>query len=120
MSARGGTTVALRVVIMPDSTRLPSLAAREEVGALPCALARDAIGVVVRRLSALPLSAEARELLPKAEEYLQQAQAWQQSPRSPRTARDWDALMVRVLGLHVAVTKLEQGSTGKVRGLAQS
>jgi hypothetical protein len=46
-----------------------------------------------------------------ATEFLQQAQAWPQAPRSPRGAREWDALMVRVLGLHVAVTKLERGTS---------
>jgi hypothetical protein len=105
---------------MPDSNRPFSFVAREEIGAPPDALARDAIGVVLRRLIALPLSPEVQALLPRAEEYLRQAQAWRQSPRSPWTAREWDALMVRVLGLHVAVTKLERGSTGRVRVLGQS
>jgi len=108
------------IMIQPDSIQPFCLATREEVGAPPDALARDAIGVVVRRLCALPPSPQVQELLPRVEECLQQTQAWRQWPRTPRGAREWDALMVRVLGLHVAVTKLERGSTGKVKELGQS
>ena len=104
---------------MPDSSRPFSIATRQQVGAPPDALARDAIGVVIRRLSALPACPEVQELLPKAADFLRQAQVWPQSPLSPRGAREWDVLMMRVLGLHVAVTKLERGTPGKTSELAQ-
>jgi|ERR1035441_1532594 hypothetical protein len=101
-------------MLQADSTGPFSVFGHEGVGAPPYALARDAIGVVQRRLSALPPSPEVKELRPRAEDYLQQVQDWQ---HSPRTAEEWDALMMRVLGLHVAVAKLERGTTGSVRAL---
>jgi hypothetical protein len=108
----GGTAnalIAVSVMTMSqaDSTGPFSVVAHEEVGAQPDALARHAIGVVLRRLSALPSSPEVMELLRKAQDYLQQAQDW----HSLRTAGEWDALMKRVLGSYVAVAKLERGAS---------
>jgi hypothetical protein len=113
-----GTTVAvdgdIMAIIQADSTGPVSVVGHEEVGAPPDALASGAIGVVLRRLSALPPSSEVKALRPRAEDYLQQVRDWQ---HSPRTSQAWDALMMRVLGLHVAVAKLERGTTANVTAL---
>jgi hypothetical protein len=68
-------------------------------------LARDAIGVVLRRLSALPPSPEVEQLRLKAGDCLQQAQGWQ---HSKPTVEQRETLMRQVLKLHIEVAKLER------------
>jgi hypothetical protein len=69
------------------------------------ALARDAIEVVVRRLSALMPSPEVEDLWHRVEDCRQQVDGWAQRPP---TVEEREAVMKRVLGLHTAVARLEQ------------
>jgi hypothetical protein len=69
------------------------------------ALVRDAIEIVVRRLSTLPPSPELEELRLRAEECLRQADGW---AHRPPTVEEREAVMKRVLGLHTAVVRLER------------
>lgn len=69
------------------------------------ALVRDAIEIVLRRLSTLPPSTEVEELRVRAEECLREADAWGQT--AP-TMEQREALMKRVLGLHTAIARLER------------
>jgi len=69
------------------------------------ALVRDAIEVVLRRLSTLPPSPEVEELRLRAEDCLQQANGWaHQAP----TVEQREAVMKRALALHSAVARLER------------
>jgi hypothetical protein len=70
------------------------------------ALVKDAIEIVVRRLSALPASPEVEELRTRAQDYLREADGWS---TSPPTVEERERLMKRVLKLHVEVAKLERG-----------
>ena len=71
--------------------------------------------VVVRRLSALPLSPEVAVLRVTAEEYLRESDGW----RTLLPAVDErERLMKRALNLHVEVAKLEGESSGNCRGPA--
>ncbi len=63
-------------------------------------LVSDAIDVVLRRLATLPPSPEVEELRARAEVCLEKAQVWQHSTPTPE---EREALMKRVLGLHVAI-----------------
>ena len=65
---------------------------------------RDAISVVVRRLSALRASPEVLEMKARAEEYIRETEAWSSSPPAAKERED---LMKRLLKLHVDVAKLE-------------
>jgi hypothetical protein len=69
----------------------------------------DAIDVVVRRLSALPASAEVKDLRHRIEESLREADRSRVSPPSPE---ELERLMRRVLRLHVEVAKLERHTAG--------
>jgi len=69
------------------------------------ALARDAIEVVVRRLSALMPSPEVEELWRRVEDCRQQVDGWAHKPPS---VEERETVMKRVLGLHTAVAKLER------------
>jgi hypothetical protein len=64
----------------------------------------DAIVVVLRRLSALPLSPELELLRAKAEQYLREAESWR---RSLPGVEERERLMKRALHLHVEVSRLE-------------
>jgi hypothetical protein len=66
---------------------------------------RDAVDVVVRRLSALPPSPEIDELRKKAEGFRREAEGWSSAPP---TAEDRERLMKLVLKIHVEVTKAER------------
>jgi hypothetical protein len=68
-------------------------------------LVRDAIEIVVRRLSTLPPSREGEELRAKAEEYLRGAEGW--TAATP-AAEESERLMRRVLELHIEVARLER------------
>jgi hypothetical protein len=67
---------------------------------------RDALENVIRRLAALPRSADGDVLCLRAEDDLAQVRGWQYSHP---TRYEREALMKRVLALHVAVANLEQG-----------
>ncbi|MGO9838965.1 MAG: hypothetical protein ACLP1X_32690 [Polyangiaceae bacterium] len=69
----------------------------------------DAIEEVVRRLSALPASAEVTDLRHRIEESLREADRSRVSARSPE---ELERLMRRVLRLHVEVAKLERQIPG--------
>jgi hypothetical protein len=73
------------------------------------ALARDAIEIVLRRLSVMAPSPEVDGLRHRAEDYLQQAQGW---AHTKPTVEDRERLMKRLLALHVDVAKLERQSMG--------
>jgi hypothetical protein len=68
-------------------------------------LVRQAIDVVVRRLSALPRSPVVEELLARAQEHQRQADEW---VKAPPAAHEREHLMKRVLALHLEVTTLER------------
>jgi hypothetical protein len=70
-------------------------------------LVKDAIEIVVRRVSFLSPSAEVEELRTQAEEYLREAESWK---ASPPTGEERERLMKHVLKLHVAVAILERRS----------
>jgi hypothetical protein len=72
---------------------------------LRVSLAKDAINVVVRRLSALPSSLKVEELLATAEECVRVVDGWKVSPPAPKES---EKLMRRVLKLHVTVGKIER------------
>jgi hypothetical protein len=66
---------------------------------------REAIDVIFRHLESLPPS-DRRELLRTwLHECLQESEQWS---ASPTTQREREALMKRLLALHVAVTTLER------------
>jgi hypothetical protein len=68
-------------------------------------LAKDAIEVVVRRLSTLSSTPEVEELRERAEDYLREVDGWQTARPTPE---ELENLMKGVLGLHTAVAKLER------------
>jgi hypothetical protein len=70
---------------------------------------KDAIEVVVRRLSALPQSVAVEELRLKIEESRREADGWKVSPPN---AEEPERLMRRVLKLHVEVAKVERQTLG--------
>jgi hypothetical protein len=67
---------------------------------------RDAVDVVLRRLSILPPSQE--QLRAKAEEFRREADTWQ--PSMP-PVEERERVMKQVLALHVAVARLERDSS---------
>jgi hypothetical protein len=73
------------------------------------AVLKDAIGVVLRRLAALPPSPRVEELRAKAEGYLRSTEGWVVSPPD---ADERDKVMKDVLMLHVEVGKLERAKPG--------
>jgi hypothetical protein len=66
---------------------------------------RDAVDVVLRRLSTLPSSPEIDELRKKAEGFRIDVEGW---TAAPPVAEDRDQVMKLVLKLHVDVAKLER------------
>jgi hypothetical protein len=66
-------------------------------------LVRDAIELVVQRLSTLPPSPKVDALQTKADGYLREADGWKVSPQ---TTEERDRLMKRVLKLHIEVVEL--------------
>jgi hypothetical protein len=77
-------------------------------GSRQMALLRDAVEVVMRRLSVLPPSPEVEELRTRAEDCRRQVEGRKQL--AP-TAAQREAVMKHVLGLHVALSKLERWTT---------
>jgi len=72
-------------------------------------LVRDAIEIVLRRLSTLPPSPEVEELRARVEQYLRETDGWS---ASPPTVEEWEKMTKRVVGLHTAVAKLEKQGPG--------
>jgi|HubBroStandDraft_1064217.scaffolds.fasta_scaffold761176_1 hypothetical protein len=72
---------------------------------LRISLARDAIDVVVRRLSILPSSVKVEKLRAAAEECVRVVDGWKVSPPGTKESAK---LMMRVLKLHVAVGRIER------------
>jgi hypothetical protein len=72
-------------------------------------LVKDAIELVVRRLSTLPPSAEVEALREKADEYLRNADGWKVSPQTPE---ERDRIMKHVLNLHSEVVELSRERAG--------
>jgi hypothetical protein len=66
---------------------------------------RDAVDVVLRRLSTLPSSPEIDELRKKAEGFRIEVEGW---TTAPPAAEDRDRLMKLVLKLHVGVANVER------------
>ncbi len=66
---------------------------------------REATEVVLRHLERLPPSDRRAQLCVAVEECMQEIEMWS---ASARTLRELDALMKRVLALHIEVTKLER------------
>ena len=66
---------------------------------------RQATDVLFRRLERVPSSARAEELLAAVRDCMRSAGEWSASPPPDR---ERDALMKRVLELHVELTKLER------------
>jgi hypothetical protein len=66
---------------------------------------RDAIDIVLRRLTTLPSSPEIDELRTKAEGFRLEADGW---TNAPPAAEESGRLMKLVLKLHVDVAKLER------------
>jgi hypothetical protein len=71
-------------------------------------MVRDAIEVVMRRLSSIAPSPEVEELRTTAEEYMRQTDSWRVSP--PPNG-EHDDFMKRVLKLHMALAKMERGTS---------
>jgi hypothetical protein len=74
-------------------------------GSKRLAVIREAIDVVLRRLSALSPSPAVEDLRVRASEYLLQTQGW--ATTAP-TVAERESLTKSVLTLHVEVTKLER------------
>ena len=70
----------------------------------PVGVVHDAAKVVFRHLNALPRSQEKERLHTTVRDCLSTAEQWGTSPPSPR---DVDALMKRLLQVHVQVARLE-------------
>jgi hypothetical protein len=70
-------------------------------------IVRDAINVVLRRLSALPLSPAVVELRDRAEHHLREVDGWTVSTPA---VEHRDTLMIRMLNLHVEVVRLERST----------
>jgi hypothetical protein len=70
----------------------------------PVIVVRDAARVVLRHLDALPRSDERERLRTVVLDCTRNAEDWS---ASPPTARDVDALMKRLLAVHVQVARLE-------------
>ncbi len=66
---------------------------------------RDAVEVVLRRLSTLPSSPEIDELCKTAEGFRIEVEGW---TNAPPAAEDRDRLMKLVLKLHIDVAKVER------------
>ena len=72
-------------------------------------VAREATEVVLRRLDSLPRSDRREHLYSRVQECARDLDWWDAAPPTPR---DRDALMTRLLAVHVEVTKLERGAAG--------
>jgi hypothetical protein len=70
----------------------------------PVIVVRDAAKVVLRHLEALPGSEERERLQAIVVECTRTAEGWRTAPPGPR---DVDALMKRLLAVHVQVARLE-------------
>jgi hypothetical protein len=70
-------------------------------------IVQAATDVVLRRLDGLPSSAKTEQLRVLLGECLRHAERWSASPPTPR---EQDALMKRILTLHVEVTRLERNA----------
>ncbi len=68
-------------------------------------IVRDATEVVRRHLGALPPSREREELYERLRDCAHETERW---GILPARARDIDALMKRLLAVHVGVTRLER------------
>ena len=68
---------------------------------------RDAIGVILRTLAALPSSDEVGALKAQAEGCLEEVEGWIGSPPSPE---ERDRMSKRVLRLHVEVAQRDRSS----------
>jgi hypothetical protein len=77
----------------------------DDVPARSGRLVRQAIDVVVRRLSALPPSPSVEELLARAREHQRQVDTWAEALPAPA---EREHLMKRVLALHLEVVTLER------------
>ena len=78
----------------------------------PVIVVRDAANIVLRHLSALPRSLERERLHATVQDCASAAEQWRTSPPS---RRDVDALMKRLLEVHVQVARLEyDGSEAKL------
>jgi len=67
---------------------------------------REAIEVVHRHLESVPVSDRTRQLEARLQDCAQETEMWSAAWPTPR---ETDALMKRLLALHVEVTKLERG-----------
>jgi hypothetical protein len=72
---------------------------------------RDAANVVLRRLQSLPPSDEKSRLYARARDCAQQVEEW---ASLPPTTRDRDALMTRLLAVHVEVARLERPAAAEM------
>jgi hypothetical protein len=82
----------------------------------PVRVVHDAAKVVFRHLEALPRSREQERLHTTVQDCLTTADGWGTSPPAPR---DIDALMKRLLQVHVQVARLEyDGSVDELEGKA--
>lgn len=73
----------------------------------PLVLIREAMDVILGRLESLPPSDATDQLQARLRDCVQEAEMWS---AAWATQRELDALVNRVLGLWVEVTKLERGS----------
>ena len=74
-------------------------------------IVHDAAQVVLRRLDGLQRSHEQEQLQVWTEECVREAERWGAASASTPTSRDLDALMKRLLAVHVAVATLERGAS---------
>jgi vacuolar-type H+-ATPase subunit E/Vma4 len=68
-------------------------------------ITRDAVEIVLRRLSSMATSPEVEDLRARAQECLQKVEGWKVA--AP-TAEERDRLMKRILNLHVEVASMER------------
>ena len=73
------------------------------------AVIKNAIYIVVRRLSPLPSTPEVDELRARADEYRREVDGWSTSPPS---AEEGDQFMERLFMLHIEVAKHEREKPG--------
>jgi hypothetical protein len=78
---------------------------------------RDAIDVVLRHLECLPTSDRAEQLRAWVQDWRQETEQWR---ASPPTAREREGLMIRLLAVHIAVTKIERDAVLAVGKSADS
>jgi hypothetical protein len=73
------------------------------------AVIKNAIYIVVSRLSPLPSTPEVEELRARAEDCRREVDGWSTSPPSPEES---DRFMERLFMLHIDVAKLEREEPG--------